>query len=106
MKLILNFFQDFVSFIRQFLNRRVKNIFDFPFERLKRVRIGKNNFFDFIDKTEKTHFVGNTTLTVEILADECFVETVVAETHKGRGIAFGAFGEVDLLVVLVLAHLI
>jgi hypothetical protein len=48
----------------------------------------------------------NTTLAVEIFADECFIETVVAEAHKSRGIAFCAFGEVDFLVVLVLAHLI
>ncbi len=104
MKLILNLFQNFVSFIWQFLNRWVKHIPDFLFERLERVRIGKNDFFDFINKTEKTHFVGSATLTFDVFADECLVETVLAETHKCGWIALGAFGEVDLLAVLILAH--
>ena len=48
--------------------------------------------------------MGSATLTFDVFADECLVETVLAETHKCGWIALGAFGEVDLLAVLILAH--
>ncbi len=94
-KLLFNLFKDSVPFCRQVIKDRVKDFFNVLFNRLKRVRIGQNSFFEIAYAQLETQFMWGATVAVLIFAKESFVSAVLTETSDGSLVAFGAFGEVD-----------
>jgi hypothetical protein len=94
-KLLLDLFEDSVPFFGQVINDRVKDFLNVLFNRLKRVRIGQNSFFEIADAQLETQFMWGATVAVLIFAKKGFLSAVLTEASDRSLVAFGAFGEVD-----------